>query len=91
VRSALGATRGAIVGLVVRQAMTLTALGVAIGLAGAAAASPAIMAMLFAVSPLDPATYAGVVALLIAVSAIACSLPAWRAARVDPAITLRAE
>ena len=91
VRSALGASRGAIVMLVVRHAMTLTGLGVVIGLAGAATASQAIIAMLFAVSPLDPLTYLGVIAILTAVSAAACSVPAWRAARVDPAITLRAE
>jgi putative ABC transport system permease protein len=91
VRSALGASRADIVGLVVRQGMTLTSLGLAIGLAGAAAASRAIVAMLFGVSSLDPMTYVGVAGLLGAASAIACSVPAWRAARVDPAITLRAE
>jgi ABC-type lipoprotein release transport system permease subunit len=47
--------------------------------------------MLFGVSRLDPATYLGVTALLSAVSLGACGAPAWRAARVDPAITLRAE
>jgi len=91
VRSALGASRADIVCLVARQGMALTSLGVVIGLAGAGVASRAIVAMLFGVSVLDPATYAGVVGLLTAVSAIACSVPAWRAARVDPAITLRAE
>jgi putative ABC transport system permease protein len=91
VRSALGASRADIVGLVVRQGMTLTSLGTVIGVAAAAAASQAIVAMLFGVSALDPVTYVGVVVLLTAVSAIACSVPAWRAARVDPAITLRAE
>jgi putative ABC transport system permease protein len=60
-------------------------------LAGAGVASRAIAAMLFDVSALDPATYVGVVGLLAAVSAIACPVPAWRAARVDPAITLRVE
>jgi putative ABC transport system permease protein len=91
VRSALGASRADIVGLVARQGMTLTFLGMVIGLAGAAMASRTIVAMLFGVSALDPTTYVGVVVLLAAVSAIACSVPAWRAARVDPAITLRAE
>jgi predicted permease len=91
VRSALGASRGSILALVFRQGMMLTGLGVAIGLAGAAAASQVIVTMLFGVSPLDPGTYVGVVALLGAVAALACSVPAWRAAGVDPASTLRAE
>jgi len=76
---------------VVREAMTLTAFGIAIGLAGAAAASRALITLLFGVSPLDPATYVGVVTLLFGVSIVACSAPAWRAARIDPATTLRAE
>src|SRR5262245_3031461 len=88
-RSALGASRGNILGLVLRQGLLLAGLGVVIGLAGAAAAGQAIAAMLFAVSPLDPVTYLGVVILLALVAAIACGIPAWRAARVDPAVTLR--
>jgi ABC-type antimicrobial peptide transport system permease subunit len=90
-RSALGASRGSIVTLVVRQGITLTGLGVAIGLAGAVAATQAINAMLFDVSRLDPVTYLGVVGLLAGVAMIACGVPAWRAARVDPASTLRSE
>jgi putative ABC transport system permease protein len=91
VRSALGASRGSILALVARQGMMLIGLGVAIGLGGAVAASQAVAAMLFGVSRLDPVTYVGVVALLAVVSAIACGVPAWRAVRVDPASTLRAE
>jgi putative ABC transport system permease protein len=91
VRLALGAPRGSILGLVLRQGMILTGLGVVIGLSGAVVASRAIAAMLFGVSRLDPVTYLGVIALLAGVSAIACGVPAWRAVRVDPAITLRAE
>jgi putative ABC transport system permease protein len=91
VRAALGASPGMVVGLVVRQGMALTGFGVAIGLAGAIAASKVIVAMLFGVSRLDPVTYLGVIALLAAVALIACLVPAWRAARVDPAIALRAE
>ena len=91
VRSALGASRGSIVALVIRQGMTLTGIGVVLGLIGAMAASQAISAMLFGVSRLDPLTYLGVMALLAAVSVIACSLPAWRAARIDPTVALRYE
>jgi len=91
VRAALGASRADILGLVVRQGMTLTGVGVAIGLGGAVLASRALITLLFSVSRLDLATYAGVVGLLLAVSALACWVPAWRAARVDPATTLRAE
>jgi ABC-type lipoprotein release transport system permease subunit len=71
--------------------MTLTGLGVVIGLTGAMAASRALVTLLFNVSRLDLLTYLGVIALLLGMSAIACWIPAWRAARVDPAITLRAE
>jgi len=91
VRSALGASRGSILTLIVRQGMTLATLGAAIGLAGALMASRALTTLLFGISRVDAPTYAGVTALLLAVSAAACWLPAWRAARVDPAITLRSE
>ena len=91
VRSALGASRREIVALVVRQGMTLTGLGVVIGVAGAVAATQAITAMLFGVSRLDPITYLGVIALLTVVALVACGVPAWRAARVDPVMALRAE
>lgn len=91
VRLALGASRSNILALVVRQGMTLTGLGIVIGLSGAVAASHAIVTSLFGVSRLDPLTYLGAAALLVCVSVIACRVPAWRAARVDPSITLRAE
>ena len=91
VRAALGATRADILTLVVRQGMSLAAAGLAIGLIGAVVASRALIALLFGISHLDLLTYATVTALLVSISAIACSVPAWRAARVDPSITLRAE
>jgi putative ABC transport system permease protein len=90
-RAALGATRGDILRLVIRQGMTLTSVGIVIGLCGAVAASQALVSLLFAVTPLDPFTYVGVIALLGGVSVAACGVPAWRAARVDPSITLRAD
>jgi putative ABC transport system permease protein len=91
VRSALGASRGAILALVVREGMTLTGLGAVVGLGGAAIASRALATLLFGVSRLDPVTYFSVTALLTGVSAAACWTPAWRAARVDPSITLRSD
>ena len=91
VRLALGASRGNILALIIKQGMTLVALGVVIGLGGAAAATQALASLLFGVSRLDPLTHLCVVALLAGVSGLACWVPAWRAARVDPAVTLRAE
>lgn len=91
VRAALGASPAAILGLVLRQGMKLAGIGVVIGLVGALASSRALTTLLFGVSDRDPVTYAGVAAVLLAVAALACWIPARRAARVDPAITLRAE
>ncbi len=91
VRAALGASRGKILALVIRQGMMLTAIGVVIGLGGAVAASRALFSLLYGISWLDPITYIGVIVLLASVSGIACWVPAWRAAMVDPSITLRAE
>ncbi|HKW99521.1 MAG TPA: ABC transporter permease [Bryobacteraceae bacterium] len=91
VRTALGASRRDIVALIVRQGMALTGAGILIGLAGASLASGALVTLLFAVSRLDPATYLGVIAVLAFVAGAACWIPAWRAAQVDPSITLRSE
>jgi putative ABC transport system permease protein len=91
VRSALGATRANIVALVLRQGLTLTAAGVVIGLVAATMASFLIVTMLFGVSHLDPYTYLSVIFLLLAVSAAACGIPAWRAAQIEPMVALRYE
>jgi len=91
VRTALGASRGNIIGLIVRQGAMLTGSGVVFGLLGAVATSSAIAAMLFGISRLDPVTYIGVIAILCGVSALACLVPAWRAVQIDPASTLRSE
>ena len=91
VRSALGASRGSILVLVMRQGLTFSIVGILIGLTAAVAASTAITALLFGVSGFDPVTYGGVSALLLLVSAAACFIPARRAAWVNPIEALRAE
>jgi putative ABC transport system permease protein len=91
VRSALGASRGDIQVMVIRQGMRLTALGIGLGLAGALIVTRLLRSLLYGVSALDATTYAGVTGVLIGVALVACWVPAWRAARLDPAVTLRAE
>ena len=89
VRSALGATRGDIMRLVFRQGSLVAAAGVIAGLAIAAALTRSIAALLYGVTTYDLTTFAGVPVLLFAVSALACALPARRAARQDPLRALR--
>ena len=91
VRLALGARGTNIALLVVGEGLRRTAAGIVAGLAGALAATGAVRSLLFGVGATDPATYGGVVALLLAVTVLACLLPAWRAARVDPQIALRGD
>jgi putative ABC transport system permease protein len=91
VRAALGASRQSVVALVLRQGMTLTGLGIVIGVVAGGIASGALVTLLFGVSRLDSTTYLGVIALLAGVSAVACSLPAWRATRIAPSIALTSE
>lgn len=91
VRSALGATRTNLLGLVVRQGMGLVSAGMVVGLAGTLVMTRGLRGLLYGVSETDPVTYAGVILLLFVVGLAACALPALRAARVDPALTLRAD
>ncbi len=91
VRAALGAQPAEILGLILRQGLTMTMLGIVVGIAGAIGATRALTSLLYGVSSVDPLTYAGVIALLVAVSVAASWIPAARAARVDPSQTLRAE
>jgi predicted permease len=91
VRLALGAGTRQVVALFLRQGARLLAIGGAIGLLIALAAGHALGALLHGVSPRDPATMAGVVALLAAVVLLATYLPARRASRVDPMVVLRSE
>jgi len=91
VRSVLGATQSRIVAQVVGQGLTLAGFGVVIGLAVAVLASRALTTLLFGISRLDPLTYVGAATLLILVALVATAVPAGRAARIDPARTLRAQ
>ena len=91
VRMALGAGRRDILALVVGDGLRLTALGILLGVAAAAAASAGLRSLLFGVGALDPATFGGMTALLVAASMLACVVPARRAAGVDPIVALRRE
>jgi ABC-type antimicrobial peptide transport system permease subunit len=91
IRIALGASRGRIVGLVLRQGLTLAAAGVVVGLAGAFWLARFMAALLYGVSPGDPLTFAAIPAVLFIVALAAGYVPARRAARVDPVVSLRCE
>jgi putative ABC transport system permease protein len=90
-RAALGATPKRLAALVVGQGLMLTIIGLAVGIGVAAGATRVIASLLFGIEQHDLVTYAGVVALLLAVAFVACYAPASRAARIDPAVTLRAD
>jgi putative ABC transport system permease protein len=89
IRVALGATRFAIIRLVVGDGAFPVFIGILVGLGGAIGLARFIQSMLFATDPIDPLTLAGVSVLFAAVALIACIVPAWRAARVDPMAALR--
>jgi predicted permease len=91
IRMALGATQHAVLRLVVRQGMVLALCGVMIGLIAALALSRLISGLLFGVRPSDPFTFAAIALLLCAVAMVASYIPARRAARIDPMISLRSE
>jgi predicted permease len=89
-RTALGAQRLDVIGLVVRQAVTITAAGLGAGVVAAFALSKSLSPLLYGVSARDAITFAGVLVLLVAVALLSCLAPAWRATRVDPIEALRA-
>jgi putative ABC transport system permease protein len=91
IRMAVGASRREVLGMVVGSGLRLAAVGVLVGLGIALAATRVLQSLLFGVAARDPAVFAGNAALLVAIAALACAVPAWRAARVDPAVTLRAD
>jgi predicted permease len=91
VRTALGATRAQIVALVCRDGLAIAVLGLSIGVAAAATLSRWLEAMLFGVDAHDPVSFALAPAVLLLVAAVACLVPAFRAAGVDPTTALRTE
>ncbi len=91
IRLALGAQRGKIMGMVLRQGLGLATAGAALGLVGSVIVSHLMAGLLYGVSPTDLLTFAGVTLVLTAVALAACYIPARRAMRVDPMIALRYE
>jgi putative ABC transport system permease protein len=88
---ALGADRKEVFGLIMRQGARLAVIGGGLGMLGAVLAGRGLTSLLFAVSPLDPLTFAMVLVVCLGCSLVACYLPARRAAAVDPARAMRTE
>jgi ABC-type antimicrobial peptide transport system permease subunit len=91
IRASLGASRAALVRLVVGGGALPVLIGILVGLGGAIGLARFIQSLLFATEPIDALTLAGVSLLFAAVAFVACVIPAWRAARVDPMSALRQE
>jgi predicted permease len=91
IRMALGAARSSVIGLVMKQGLQATIIGVIVGLAGALGVTRLMASLLFGVQPTDAATIAAVIATISIVAGIACWLPAWRASRLDPNVVLRTD
>ena len=91
IRMALGAGRGDVLWMVLREAMLLVVVGAALGVPVALAVTRVVRSGLFGVEPNDPATLAGAIAALLAVAAVAAWIPAHRASRLDPVAMLRSE
>jgi putative ABC transport system permease protein len=91
IRMALGAQAREVRAMVVGQALRMGAVGLIVGIAGAIAATRVLQALLYGVTPTDPATFAGVSVVLLAVMLLAAHIPARRATRIDPLAALRTE
>jgi len=88
---ALGARREQVVRLMLEDGLCPAVYGLAVGIVVSAAGVRLIQSMLYATRPLEPAIFAAVAATLLAVAALACLVPAWRASRIDPMQALRTE
>ena len=91
IRLAVGSSFSAIIAIVVQESALLTLVGTTVGLFGAAVVAGTMRGMLYGVHPLDIVTLIGVVAIVVIVTLSSASIPAWRAARVDPQISLRSD
>jgi putative ABC transport system permease protein len=91
IRMALGAGRGNVLWMILRQGLVLTIAGIGVGVAGAYALTRLLGTLLYGVKPTDPATFAAVSVVMAAVAMLACLVPVWRATRVDPMVALRYE
>ena len=91
IRMALGAQQSDTMRLVLRQGLILTAMGIVLGLTGAAAVTRYLRGMLFGVTPLDPSTFVAVSLTFLLVATLASYVPARRATKVDPLVALRCE
>jgi predicted permease len=91
VRMALGADRGVVLRLVIREAIALVAAGAVLGLPLAFVAGRTLVSFLYGVDPIDPISYTQATALLLAVASLAAYVPAYRASRIDPMVALRSE
>jgi len=91
IRSALGASSLSILALVLKHGVSLVVAGLALGLGASLALTPVLGTLLFKVEVRDPYMLGGATAILLTVSVLACVIPAWRAARANPMVALRAE
>jgi predicted permease len=90
-RIALGSSRARVLGMVVRQGLSLVLMGLGIGLVGALVLTRVLAGSLYGVKPVDPVTFVGVPALLLVVTVIASLIPGWRALGIEPVTALRSE
>jgi ABC-type antimicrobial peptide transport system permease subunit len=91
IRMALGANRASVLSLVLKQGLSTTVIGLAIGVVGALGLTRLASSLLFEVKPTDPLTFGAVAAVIAVVALFACVVPARRATRVDPMVALREE